>query len=87
MHPYRAGHVTSAAYNTREGMGAVKEFQPEVIILDVIMEQPDDGFVMAQELCRRKIPTPILMLTSIKKFQVSSTVRTMNFFRQEVQKT
>ena len=62
-----AGHRINAAYNTQEGMQAVKDFQPDIIILDVMMEQPDDGFVMAQELRRQKINTPILMLTSINK--------------------
>jgi DNA-binding response OmpR family regulator len=63
----RAGHEVSAAYNSKEGMQAVKDFKPEVIILDVMMEQPDDGFVMAQDLRRQGIKTPILMLTSINK--------------------
>ena len=32
--------------------GASKAFKPDLLILDVMMEQPDDGIAMAQELRR-----------------------------------
>ncbi len=63
----REGHVVSAAFNRAEGMEAVKSVDPDLLILDVMMEQPDDGFAMAQELRRNKFNKPILMLTSIAK--------------------
>ena len=43
----------------------VERFQPDLLILDVMMEQPDDGFTMAQELRRKGLKLPILMLTSV----------------------
>jgi DNA-binding response OmpR family regulator len=49
------------------GREAVVKRQPELIILDVMMDEPDDGFVLAQELRRTGVETPILMLTSISK--------------------
>ena len=48
-------------------MAAVKDFQPDLIVLDVMMDQPDDGFVMAQDLRKDGFTAPILMLTSVGK--------------------
>lgn len=63
----RAGHTVSAAYNREEGMAAVASEKPELLILDIMMEQPDDGMAMAQELRRQGCGLPILMLSSIGK--------------------
>ena len=48
-------------------MRAVTEWPPDLLILDVMMEEPDDGFVMARELRRSGWTTPIVMLTSVGK--------------------
>jgi CheY-like chemotaxis protein len=61
------GYQTAAAYNRPEGMKKVKEFSPDLIILDVMMEQPDDGLTMAQDLRREGFAKPILMLTTVSK--------------------
>jgi DNA-binding response OmpR family regulator len=61
----REGHQVEAAYNRQDGLKKVASFQPDLLILDVIMEQPDDGFSLAQELRRAGNKIPILMLTSV----------------------
>ena len=61
----KEGHTICPAYNRTEGMRAIESFGPDLLILDVMMEQPDDGFVMAQELRRTGHRLPILMLTSV----------------------
>ena len=61
------GHEVTARFNRDEGMKLLDEDTPELLILDVMMEQPDDGIAMAQELRRKNFDTPILMLTSIGK--------------------
>ena len=63
----KEGHKVFAAYNRADGMKAVAANKPDLLILDVIMEQPDDGVAMAQELRRIGFSSPILMLTSISK--------------------
>ena len=60
-------HEVAAAYSRSEGMRALAAGQPDLLILDVIMEQPDDGIAMAQELRRMGFGRPILMLTSISR--------------------
>ena len=61
----REHYDVASAFSREEGMKAVREIDPDLIILDVIMEQPDDGFAMAQQLRRDGFLKPILMLTSI----------------------
>jgi DNA-binding response OmpR family regulator len=61
----QAGYETEGASSRAEGMRAIQSAPPDAIILDVVMEQPDDGFTMAQELQRMGSEIPILMLTSV----------------------
>jgi DNA-binding response OmpR family regulator len=63
----REGFDMTSASNRDDGMAKIKEFNPDLVILDVMMEMPDDGIAMAQELRRKKFVKPILMLTSIGK--------------------
>lgn len=61
----KAGHKVSSASNTEEGYEAIKSFNPDLIILDVMMDLPDDGIVMSQILRSEGMSKPILMLTSV----------------------
>lgn len=63
----KAGHRVEAAYNRPDGMQAMAAGRFDLLILDIIMEQPDDGIVMAQELRRQGSKVPILMVTSISR--------------------
>lgn len=62
-----SGHETAQAFNRPEGMERVQTFSPDLVILDVMMEQPDDGLTMAQDLRRNGFTKPILMLTTVSK--------------------
>jgi CheY-like chemotaxis protein len=63
----KEGYVVSTATNRNEGMEKVAGDAPDLIILDVMMEESDDGFVMAQDLRRNGVTLPIMMLTSVAK--------------------
>jgi DNA-binding response OmpR family regulator len=63
----QAQHEVLSASNREDGMKAIDQYNPDLIILDVMMEQPDDGIAMAQELRRQGVSTPILMLTSVAR--------------------
>ena len=63
----KAQHEVMSASNRADGMKAIEAARPDLIILDVMMEQPDDGIAMAQELRRQGVEIPILMLTSVGK--------------------
>jgi DNA-binding response OmpR family regulator len=61
----REQHEVRTAGSRAEGMEAVTAFSPDLIVLDVMMEQPDDGIAMAQDLRRAGSTIPIIMLTSV----------------------
>jgi len=63
----KEGHEVATAGSRGEGMQAVADFSPDLIVLDVMMEEPDDGFTMAQDLRRDGCDVPIMLLTSVGK--------------------
>lgn len=62
-----SGFETMAAHTRFDGLAALASYSPDLVILDVMMEMPDDGIALAQEMRRKGLATPILMLTSISK--------------------
>lgn len=61
------GFDVVTANNPDDGYKIVKDKNPSLIILDVMMDEPDDGFFLAQKFRKEKITTPILMYTSVSK--------------------
>ena len=61
------GYDVVTATNPEDGYKIIMQKKPDLIILDVMMDEPDDGFFMAQKLRKEKIKTPILMYTSVSK--------------------
>jgi len=68
-----AGYKVSRAANGNEGLQKIKEVQPDLIILDVMMDTTTEGFHISLALrspdpkseYKAFIQVPILMLTSI----------------------
>ncbi len=60
-------HTVLTAFNRADGMEKLKSQNPDLMILDVMMEQPDDGLKLAQEIRRDGMDIPIIMLTSVSK--------------------
>jgi len=61
------GFEVVTASNPADGYTLIKEQNPDLIILDVMMDEPDDGFFLAQKLRRENVKTPIIMYTSVSK--------------------
>ncbi|KUO61578.1 response regulator receiver protein [bacterium BRH_c32] len=61
------GFDVVTATNPVDGYQIVTERNPNLIILDVMMDEPDDGFFLAQKFRKNGITTPILMYTSVSK--------------------
>ncbi|HEY6906089.1 MAG TPA: response regulator [Ignavibacteriaceae bacterium] len=61
------GYEVITALNPDDGYKIIHNQKPDLIILDVMMNEPDDGFFLAQKLRREKIDTPIIMYTSVSK--------------------
>ncbi|MBN2857083.1 MAG: response regulator [Candidatus Delongbacteria bacterium] len=61
------GYEVRSSYNSTKGRIEIESFQPDLIILDVMMEQPDEGFVFAQQLLDEKVRIPVIITSSIAK--------------------
>ncbi len=61
------GHTVVCANNRTDGLKSAREDAPDLIIVDDMMELPDDGIVMAQTLKREGCTAPIIMLTSFNQ--------------------
>ena len=61
------GFGVISAGNTKDAMELVLNENPDIIVLDVMMEEPDDGFYLANKFRQINIKTPIILLTSVSK--------------------
>ena len=71
------GYEVLSAANPTDAMKALAAFRPDLMILDVMLELPDDGIALARELRRTGHTLPIVMLTS------ASRVTGMSFGRDD----
>lgn len=61
------GYSVTSARNLEDGLKAFEQNKPDLLILDVMMEEPDDGLRLARQVRRAGGTLPILMLSSIGK--------------------
>lgn len=63
----REGHTVTSAPSAAAGLKALDAAAPDLLILDVMMEEADDGLVFARAVRRKGLTIPILMLTSVNR--------------------
>ena len=63
----RDGYSVEHASNVEDGLQKLAETKPDLLILDVMMEEPDDGLRFARQARRTGNTLPILMLTSVNR--------------------
>jgi DNA-binding response OmpR family regulator len=61
----REGFEVEGAPNRAVGMRRLEETRPDLLILDVMMEEPDDGLRIARDIRKSGNTVPIIMLTSV----------------------
>lgn len=59
------GYEVVSAASVSQGLAVLEDEKPDLMILDVMMEEPDDGIRMARQVRRKGFDLPILMLTSV----------------------
>lgn len=64
---YSRGYNIVTANNKNEGLKKLEKEKPDLAILDVMMDDDHDGFVMAREIKKRHPDLPIIMLTGISE--------------------
>ncbi|MBN2281668.1 MAG: response regulator [Candidatus Marinimicrobia bacterium] len=60
-----AGYKVVSTHSREDGMALFEKEKPDLAILDVMMDQPDDGFTLANDLKRKHPEAKIMMLSSI----------------------
>ncbi|MDZ7721754.1 MAG: response regulator [candidate division KSB1 bacterium] len=62
----QAGYQVKGAYDSKEGLEAFEAFKPDVVFVDLAMEQFDSGFVLCQKLkkTQKGADTPVIIMTS-----------------------
>lgn len=61
------GYEVDSAPNLEDGLVRLEEGKPDLLILDVMMEEPDDGLRFARRARIAGHTLPILMLTSVNQ--------------------
>ena len=63
------GFTVIAAYNAQEGVDKARRERPDIIVMDVMMTTPTDGFHATYELRNSEATRaiPILMVTSVNQ--------------------
>jgi two-component system, OmpR family, response regulator len=61
------GYDVVSAGCVDDAVKLVETEKPDLILLDVMMDEPDDGFYLANRFRRSGINTPIIMFTSVSK--------------------
>jgi CheY-like chemotaxis protein len=60
-----AGYEVKTATTRAEAETIVDTFTPDIAILDLMMEQHDDGFVLAHHLKQKIAGLPIILVTAV----------------------
>lgn len=63
----RDGHSVESASSVETGLKKLADVKPDLLILDVVMEEADDGLRFARKVRRDGNDLPILMLTSVNQ--------------------
>ena len=61
----RAGYQVLVADSAATGLALAKEGRPDLVLLDVMMEESDSGFQLAQVLTREQPDLPVILLSAI----------------------
>jgi two-component system, OmpR family, response regulator len=61
------GYTVVTAGCVDEAIELVSRVQPDLFVLDVMMQEADDGFYLASRFRRSGINAPIIMLTSLTR--------------------
>jgi len=61
------GYAVTVSSNAGNAIAVINSVKPDIIFLDIMMETPDDGIVLANKIRKEGIKTPIVMLSGVGK--------------------
>lgn len=59
------GYAVATARGRAEAEARLAELRPAAAVLEVMMEEPDGGFVLAHQLKLRRPPLPVVLVTAV----------------------
>lgn len=62
----RDGYQVATAESRADAEQTLMSFQPDLAILDLMMEEHDSGFILCHEIKRLYAGTPVILLTAVK---------------------
>ena len=60
------GYRVETAASGREGLRKLGEVQPDVVLLDVMMESSTEGYAVSGAIRTAEVPVPVIMLSSVE---------------------
>ncbi len=60
-----SGLEVSAAYSAAEGLEAIGDVNPDIVVLDVMMEHFDSGFNVSKDIKEKYPDMPVILMTAI----------------------
>ena len=69
----QAGFEAISATTPQEGTGKAESEKPDLILLDVTLQSPEDGLIMGKEIHGKGIDIPIIILENVAKATAFST--------------
>jgi two-component system response regulator MprA len=60
------GYAVVTADSGREGLRRLRESNPDVVLLDIMMENTTEGYAVSGAIKRAERPLPIVMLSSVQ---------------------
>jgi CheY-like chemotaxis protein len=60
-----SGLEVSAAYSAAEGLDAIDDADPDIVVLDVMMEHFDSGFNVSKDIKAKYPDLPVILMTAI----------------------
>jgi len=63
----KAGYEVISADNQKEAEEILSSFKPDIAVLDLMMEQPDTGFILCYKLKRKYPDVPVIIATAVSK--------------------
>lgn len=59
------GYEVVVAEGRKKAKEVLKELKPDIAIVDLMMEDPDAGFVLSYEIKKQYPNTPVIMVTAV----------------------
>lgn len=65
VHLEAAGYEVTTAGNEKDAEAKLKTFQPDLAVLDLMMENQDSGFILSYKIKKANPKIPVIMVTAV----------------------